>query len=120
MKEKRMVQMSTQWFLIIIVFLFGIGIILGVQAGATPQVITKEVPKEVCTREDTWKQLKAVDDKAFQSSSEGFYLASDAFKAVSVFDFNQVNLISAKMNAKADEMAGEINERQSILHQLGY
>lgn len=113
-----MITMKKSWFWIILIIVFSFALLIG--AYSEPKETIKEVEKEVCYREDTWKKLKEVDDRGFILSSESMSLASDAFIAISRFDLDEIEAITKKIEDKNEEMSSLAVKRQQILRELGY
>lgn len=122
MKEKKLIGLTKGWFWVIVISVFFLGVMSSTDT--TTKEVVKEVPKEVvkevCPQEMTWKRLKEVDDKGFVASSEAMYLASEAFTAISNFDFDKVDSIGDQMVDKTKEIEKIGVERNSILKDLGY
>jgi hypothetical protein len=122
MKEKKLIGLTKGWFWVIVISVFFLGVMSSTDT-TTKEVVKegpKEVVKEVCPQEMTWKRLKEVDDKGFVASSEAMYLASEAFIAISNLDFDKVGSISDQMIDKTKEIEKIGVERNSILKELGY
>jgi len=86
----------------------------------TIREVIKEVPKEVCSNEATWKELKAIDDKALMVAAESFDLMSRVFDAQSKLDFDKIKLYNSQLEAKAKALQSIADERWRVLEKLGY
>lgn len=89
---------------------------------------TVEVPieKTVYAQDQSWKELKEVDDKIIKSCS-GYVAASvDVFGATAAYfeDFNSEKLVKAatrgseKFREETKRMEGHVQERQELLSRL--
>ncbi len=85
-----------------------------------PVIETKEVVKEVCSREAAWKELKLVDDKIILVASKGFSIVSEIFAAFGESDAQTAQGLIAQLDQVAETMKPLADQRLGILSQLGY
>jgi hypothetical protein len=108
--------------------------VLGVVSGGimfskdtvTEKIVEKPVEKkiiqtkEVCSQEEKWKELKAVDDEVISLSTQAIFIASDSFMAISRLDTATVEKNNEKINALTPQMEVKAARRKAILKELGY
>jgi len=82
--------------------------------------VIKEVEVEVCPNEDTWKELKEIDDEGFKKAAEGFRVVSDIFTALENLDFEAVDFHTKRLGVVTDETTEITAKRAEILNELGY
>lgn len=71
---------------------------------AEPKVVTKEVTKEVCTRESTWRELKSIDDKHIEQYKTAIDYCAEGIRVIIDGEEWKVDGIVDKINTLADEI----------------
>lgn len=100
--------------IILAAFLFG-----GVAFSGTT-VQTKEVTKEVCSKDADWKALKEIDDRGFVLAGEGFGNVSGMLKAYQEGDYDTVLKLQNDFNGLLSHINAVSDERRGVLVKLGY
>jgi len=82
--------------------------------------VVREVTKEVCSKENEWRQLKNIDDEGFNLAADGFYTISGMFTAISNNDMTTFSNGIADLKDTTIGMDNVNQRRQVILKSLGY
>jgi len=87
-----------------------------------PEVKTKEVVREVKVypHEDTWKELKSVDDQIIALDAEVEIRAAEAIEALTDGDLYTVDSITKWIEQQVEIKQGLIRRRSELLGELGY
>lgn len=110
-------------FWVVLVGVFALGNIMALMNNPVQvKEIIKEIPvtKEVCSKENLWKELKTIDDEGFNVAADGFYTISGIFTAIGNNDTNILNRGIADLQETTARMNNVSKTRQQILKSLGY
>lgn len=98
------------------------GIIFGATAYSPKGVPaqTKTVTREVCRNEETWKELKAVDDRGFYLAGQAMGTSVGFIEAAEHNDPVAMKGLLEQMATVTDELETTSDQRRELLAKLGY
>lgn len=113
MKEPKKMRVAWLWLIIPLCIIWG-------SATNKPKEVVKTETKEVCTKEDTWKELKNKDDEVISMAAGQFTLTSQMIGSITDADFDAFYKELDTFKANTDKMTNLGNQRKEILTKLGY
>lgn len=101
-------------YFIFLVVVFVAGFIIA------PTNVTKTEKITVCPQQESWEQLKEIDDRGFEAAYTAFGLAGQMMEALEAGESGKFKVYNEKFHNNTDVIVKLGTERQNLLKELGY
>jgi len=105
-------------------------LILGVMIGMSPveevepeikeveNIVEKEVVKEVCKKEDTYKEIISLDTELIGLQVEALNISADSFDAISEYDVDRMNTNTKLIENMTPKVKSLSSQRMLLLEEI--